>query len=93
MKIYLYLTAITLFFLSCEVKQEQEIKELKVESKQEKINYATCFDIIEEAGIKKLIIKNPFEDYAPQQIFVLLKKEMTIRQKKMKQFYMFRYKK
>jgi len=76
MKIYLYLLAIALFLFSCNVDHDQKEKsiELIAKTKLSKIDYATCFDITEELGIKKLIIKNPFDHFSTQQTFVLLKK-------------------
>lgn len=76
MKIFLYCTVVIFLFLACEVEQKQEEKQKEISKKVEKtsIQYATCFDIIEAPGVKKLIIRNPFEGFSTQQTFVFLKK-------------------
>ncbi len=75
MKLFLSIIAIFFVFQSCEPKQKETKKEDTLKSIiQTEIDYATCFEIEEDKGIKKLIIKNPFNNYSKQQVFILLKK-------------------
>lgn len=58
-------------------KDVEEITEVVIE----KLEYATCFAISEQDGIKKLIIKDPFASYETEQTFVLLKKGQVYKSK------------
>ena len=77
---YLFLSSILLWGISC-TNNKHEILRPQVENHRIKIDYATCFNIIEELGIKKLTIKNPFEDFSTQQTFVLLQKGQNYKAK------------
>ena len=62
---------------SCVTEDEGKITSTEKDNKGttiSRLKYATCFEITELNNIKKLIIKNPFEDFKTEQIFILLKK-------------------
>jgi iron complex transport system substrate-binding protein len=75
---YKLIALLTVFLLSCQTdqkkpKEQGSTSEEKNEVIATPLKYANCFEMTEQNDIRKLVIKNPFKYYNPEQTFVLLK--------------------
>ncbi|MGY0426071.1 MAG: ABC transporter substrate-binding protein, partial [Polaribacter sp.] len=68
MKYYVSLLVIAIFFVSCKEKSSTEKSKKRTNSA---IKYATGFDIITEGGVKKLVIKKPYQNSKKSFTYIL----------------------